>query len=255
MQRDTRTGMQALVLLAAALHPVAFGSSLDSITSEFVAAAGEFDLEQIVDGEKALQARGDGSRTATDKYQPFLLITSDGPDQVNAIQCAEQKMFSINADEPQISGTHTEFDVLRITFARCIDGPFSHSQIRSTAEASQLRLKQVIGSAPSNPKLDALARITTSRVGGAEMLQFTVSVFGHGAAFLPTAVVHNPEQPSLVLQVYFADYIHLPANRSLDTRVTKPLRRAMEDPQSFVASLLTRALATVARPSGKEQAR
>lgn len=225
-----------------ALPSLAFGGSLDVITPERVAAAGGLIPGQIVDGQRALEAlKGYGAAVDTDRYKPLLLVTSDGPEQVSVVQCTEQRMFSVNADEPEVSGTHTEFDVVRITFALCDTGPLSGAQVRATAEGSRLRLKQVMGNAPPSPQRDALMRVGTSKVDGGEMLQFTVPVFGHGAAFLPTAVIHGPGRPSLVVQVYFADYLRLPEDPKRDSPVIAPLRRALADPAAFAGSLLRHA--------------
>lgn len=159
----------------------------------------------------------------------------------------------MNADEPDISGTHTEFDVLHITFALCDKGPLSPAQIEATAQAARSRLMQLAAAAPASPQLDALTQVKTAKLdGSAELIRFTVSAFGHGAAFLPTAVAPVGNNTSLVVQFYIADYLRLPPDSKADTQVTAPLRKVVEDPAAFAEALLRRAYAALASTKAQQ---
>lgn len=72
-------------------------------------------------------------------------------------------------------------------------------------------------------------------------------LFGHGAAFLPTAVTTVPGNTSLVVQVYVADYLRLRPDPKDDTPITAPLRKIAEDPGAFSEALLRSAYATLDR--------
>lgn len=247
--RARRYSLAALMLLPT----WAWGGSLDVIGVDLVASTGQIKLNQIVDGEKALLAlKGREELFDTRSYKPMLFVPVDGPEQVAQVQCPEQKAFSVNADEPRISGTHTEFDVLHITFALCDKGPLSPAQTAATAQTARSRLMQLAAHAPPSPQLDALMQVETAKLAGsADLIRFTVSAFGHGAAFLPTAVAPVRNDTSLVVQLYIADYLHLPPDPKADTEVTAPLRKIVENPGAFVEALLSRAYAALRAPASR----
>jgi hypothetical protein len=178
---------------------------LDAVTRQTIAAAGGFLVEQLEDGAEAARAEQRlGGPGAGGKHKPVLIYNVDTPRQLERVECGEQKLFLVNADEPGVSGTRSEFEVLRITVAVCDAGPFSYPQVGNTAENTRAMLARFKDMMPDTPQNRGLRRWNESRLGGGlEVLAFNVVLLGHGFAAVPTAVAHGPGSNSLVVQAFF----------------------------------------------------
>jgi hypothetical protein len=230
----------ALVLAGWAIPFFSFAGPLDAVTRQSIAAAGGILLDQVEDGadaERAEQRLGGPGRGS--KYKPVLIYNVDTPRQLERVECGEQKLFLVNADEPGVSGTRSEFEVLRITVAVCDAGPFSHPQVTNTAENTRAMLTRFKDMMPDTPQIQGLRRWNESSLGGGlDVLAFSVVLLGHGFATVPTAVAHGPASKSLVVQAFFDPNFHLPKDAKGDTPVTAPLRRALADPLAFAEAIL-----------------
>ncbi len=178
------------------------------------------------------------------KHELQIIVPEDNLGKVAGITCQDIKLFSINADRPDISGTHTEFNVMHVMIAKCDNEKLGKKNIEKSAKKSQLQMKKLLQNSnnyPENEKfLPEIRTLTLNK--NLSVYSFTIPIFGRGgAAMAHTAIMHdiNDANP-LVVQVFFADYFlrNIGMSPKLDTPVTAPLRRAHEDALGFAINIL-----------------